>query len=170
MARGETPKFLILDACVVIDYVDADVSVLGTITAHVAPLAVARPVLDEVDQLEEGDAIDLGISIVEIDLTLATEAATGGSALSFEDRVCLLVAKREAWTCVTNDKRLRAACASESVPVMWGLEMMLRAVEVGAMSAEEAVSIAEEMNGINPRYVTETLVREFTRKVREAGH
>jgi len=68
MAKGAASTFLILDACVVIDYADTDASVLGTVSAHVAPLALARPVLDEVDQLDERDALDLGITVVDIEL------------------------------------------------------------------------------------------------------
>lgn len=55
--------FLILDACVLIDYVDADASVLGTVSRHVAPIAVVRPVFDEVEQLDEALAASLDAQI-----------------------------------------------------------------------------------------------------------
>ena len=159
---------MILDACVVIDYAESDLSVLGTVSRNVAPIALARPILDEVEQLDEHQAVALGVTIVDVDLSLATSAAAPGSTLSFEDRVCLLLAKREAWTCVTNDKPLRAACAKEAVTVMWGLEMMLHAVGAGAMTSAEAIDVAKAMHDANPRYVTKQLVAEFTRKVRRS--
>lgn len=127
---------------------------------------MARPVLDEVG-LDEADAVELGITIVDVDLALASEAAKGPRVLSFEDRVCLLVAQRESWTCVTNDKPLRNACIAESVSVMWGLELMLEAVGVDALSAAEAIAIAEAIHESNPRFVTEALLSEFKRKARQ---
>lgn len=151
--------FLILDACVLIDYVDADASVLGTVSRHVAPIAVVRPVFDEVDQLDEALAASLRLRIVNVELDIASEAARTQGPLSFQDRLCLIVAQRERWTCVTNDKALRAACSAENVSVIWGLEMMVRAVHAGAMSAKDALAVAQAISAQNPRYVTKALVK-----------
>lgn len=159
-------RLLILDACVLIDYVDADPSVIGTVSMHVAPTAVVRPVFDEVDQLDEALAVELGLSILDVDFELAAEAARATSPLSFQDRLCLLVAKREGWTCVTNDGALRRACIADDVSVLWGLEIMAEAVTVGGMSPEEAIVVAETMHRQNPRYVTTTIVESFRRRVR----
>ena len=159
-------RLLILDACVLIDYVDADPSVIGTVTAHVAPTAVVRPVFDEVDQLDEPQAAELGLSILDVDLELAAKAAEAPSSLSFQDRLCLLIAKEEGWTCVTNDGALRRACIAENVSVLWGLEIMAEAVAAGAMTPDEAVFVAETMQRQNPRYVTSAIVESFRRRVR----
>lgn len=169
MPKRQKPSFLILDACVVIDYAETDLSVLAAISTHVAPIALARPVLNEVEQLDEGAAADLGMTVVDVELELASKAAQGPRVLSFEDRVCLLLAKREDWTCVTNDRRLRRACAEESVRVMWGLEMMLRGVAVGVLSPNETIQIAEAMHHANPRYVTQKVVAKFTQEARRRG-
>ena len=160
-------RLLILDACVLIDYVDADPSVIGTVSRHVAPTAVVRPVFDEVDQLDEPQAVELGLSILDVDLDLAARAAEVPSPLSFQDRLCLLLAKEEGYTCVTNDRALRRTCIAESVSVLWGFEMMAEAVSLGAMTADEAVLVAETMHRLNPRYVTVEIVDSFRRKVRK---
>jgi len=159
-------RLLILDACVLIDYVDADASVLGTVSTHVARTAVVRPVFDEVDQLDERQAAQLGLCILDVDFALATKAAAAPSQLSFQDRLCLLVAKEEAWTCVTNDGALRRACSVENVSVLWGLEIMVEAVRVGAMTLDEAESVAEAIHRQNPRYVTRAIVESFREKMR----
>ena len=159
-------RLLILDACVLIDYVDADASVLGTVSTHVARAAVVRSVFDEVDQLDERQAAQLGLSILDVPLDLAAKAAETPSRLSFQDRLCLLVAREEGWTCVTNDGALRRACIAENVPVLWGLEIMAEAVEVGAMTPDEAVFVAEAIHEQNPRYVTCAIVESFRQKVR----
>jgi hypothetical protein len=165
MSGGGT-GYLILDACVLIDYAEADTSVLEAIAAHVAPIAIARPVLDEVDQLDEDEATNLGLDVVELDLDVALEAGRSGGALSFEDWICLLLAKREGWTCVTNDGPLRKHCKAEGVTVLWGLELMLRAVEADALARPEAVDIARAIHEANPYYVTRQILDAFVRKLR----
>ena len=157
--------FLILDACVLIDYVHADASVLGTVSRHVAPIAVVRPVFDEVDRLDEALAAKLCLQIVDVELDVASEASRTRGPLSFQDRLCLIVAQRERWTCVTNDKALRLACSAEKVSVIWGLEMMLRAVRAGAMTRKDALAVALAISGENPKYVTKALVETFAKKL-----
>jgi len=90
-----------------------------------------------------------------------------GGSLSFQDALCLFLAKRETWTCVTNDKPLRRACTSGGVDVLWGLEMMQRAVGPGAMTVTAAVGMAEKIHSLNPRFATAKLLTAFERKL---GH
>lgn len=157
--------FLILDACVLIDYAEADASVLATVSRHVAPIAVVRPVFEEVEQLDEALAARLELMIVDVELDVAAEAARTRGPLSFQDRLCLLVAQRERWTCVTNDTALRKACFANAVSVLWGLEMMVQAVEADAMTAKDALEVARAIHAQNPRYVPKDLIEAFARKV-----
>lgn len=166
MAEPATPKLLVLDACVLIDYAQADASVLGSVIEHVAPMAVVRPVFDEVEDLTEAEATELGLQIIDVEYELAAEAAKSAGTLSFEDRLCVLLAKRERWICVTNDKALRRVCETEGVELRWGLEMMIEAVRADAMSIVEAERIAWTIHELNPRYVTRNLVDRFSRKLR----
>lgn len=165
--RG-TPRFLILDACVLIDYVDADASVLGTVSKHVAPVFVARPVFDEVDQISEHEATNLGLCIVDVEYELASRAVVRRGALSFQDHVCLLLARERGWTCVTNDGALRRACQDDGVDVRWGLEIMVDAVRLDAMTIAEAEAVANAIHRSNPRFVTRPLINRFSKKLREA--
>jgi predicted nucleic acid-binding protein len=158
----------ILDACVLIDYVDADVSVLGEMSRHLGRIHVAATVLEEVGQLDESRAGDLGLIVVEPGLELLADAATRGGGLSLQDHVCLMLAQREGWTCVTSDAALREACVAVGVGVLWGLEPMALMVEHGHMAAEVAIEVAERIAASNP-YITAEIVARFTRRVHGGG-
>lgn len=102
---------------------------------------------------------------MDVELDVASEASRTRGPLSFQDRLCLIVAQRERWTCVTNDKARRLACSAENVSVIWGLEMMLRAVLAGAMTRKDALAVALAISAENPKYVTKALVETFAKKL-----
>lgn len=158
-----TIRLLIVDACVLIDLCKADRSVIALISRDLGSVHVATPVLAEVDQLDQSQALSLGIKLVEPTLDQAAEAAAHRGGLSFSDRLCLLLAKANDWTCVSNDRRLRRACADEGVAVMWGLELIAVLVEVGALPPESAreigVAIADTNTFIGPAVLSGFLVR-----------
>jgi len=114
MTEPQLRKLMLLDACVLIDYWKTKKSVLELFSIHLGTLHVASPVLDEVDDINDsGELTDLGVKIIIPEIEDVLEAGTGRGQLSFQDRLCLLVAKREGFTCVTNDKFLRNACETE---------------------------------------------------------
>lgn len=157
----------ILDACVLIDYLDADASVIGEMARHLGRVHVAATVLAEVKELDETRAGELGLVVVEPPLELLAEAAGQRGGLSFQDHVCLLLAKREGWVCVTSDGALRKACVDDGMAVLWGLEPMALLVAGGHMTADVAVEMAERISGVNP-YVTVEIVGRFAKRVRGA--
>lgn len=160
MSRGE---LLILDACVLIDFVDADPSILAIVSKHVGTIHVASPVFEEVDQLDPSTAQSLGIDVVEPELELLSEAVRTRGRISVQDRLCFLLAKSKGWTCVSNDGHLRRVCVAEKVSVLWGLEMMGRAVEAGALPGDAAVAVARKIQESNP-YITDDIVAAFATK------
>lgn len=109
MTERAAVRLLILDACVLIDYCEADQTVLGTVSASVGSIHVASTVFDEVDRLDLSGAAALGIQIVEPPLALLQAAEVKRGALSVQDHLCLLMAKTNGWTCVSNDTALRRA-------------------------------------------------------------
>lgn len=100
---------LVVDANVLIDYAEADESVLALVVRHIGPVFVPRDVLDEVDQFDEDTCTRLGLQIAEGSLEQLLEAGAGGGGLSFQDWMCLILARDNGWVCVTNDGRLRSA-------------------------------------------------------------
>lgn len=159
-------RFLVLDACVLIDFCEVDRTILTVVSEHVGKIHVPAPVLEEVDQIEADEAMDLGIVVVEPELEHVVTAGARRGGLSFEDRLCVIMARDRSWTCVSNDGAVRKACELESVPVLWGLEMMGLAVGVGAIGIEEAERAAREIHGVNPMFVTEEIVQRFIEKAR----
>lgn len=94
-------------------------------TTHCYDIYVLTQVFDEVKQMSEDDAKKLGIIIIEPSLSQLIEAVEDSSALSDEDCLCLIIARDNAWTCATNEKRLCSECRRESVAVIRGLKIML---------------------------------------------
>jgi hypothetical protein len=80
------------------------------------------------------------------------------------------MAQHHGWTCVTNDKRLRRACAEVEVPTVWGLELVIWLVEAKALTATAAQEIAEAIRAANPGYVTDAVMSRFAQKVRAVGN
>ncbi len=164
MAR---PKgLLIIDANVLIDFALADVSILALVAKHLGEVQVPLPLLEEVEQLDESLCGQLGLKIVEPTLDLLTQAATARGKLSFQDHLCLLMAKDSGLTCITNDRALRKACVDEEVPTLWGLELMIGLAEGGHLTFEAAVSVARAMSEVNPLHITAEIVAKFEERIR----
>jgi hypothetical protein len=157
-------ELFILDACVLIDFVAADETVLSAIAQHLGIVHVASTILDEVDGLDEIRASELGLRVVEPPFEILSRASGRRSGLSFQDQVCLLLAVERGWTCVSNDGVLRRACDSDGVPVLWGLEILALLVEAGGIPVDVAVEVAEAIAAVNP-YITADTVARFRARV-----
>lgn len=169
MARGSVPVGLILDAVVLIDFCLADRRILKLVTEHIGQVHVATPVLAEVRQLRTEDCDVLGIKLIEPTLAQSIVAATRRGKLSFQDQLCLVLAKANGWTCVTNDKRLRRECENDGLHVLWGLQTVLLLVKCAALSYDEAMKVAEAIRDGSPHFITEAMLAEFKRKLEALG-
>jgi len=105
----------IADANVLIDYAKTDPSILSLYVRHFGPIYVPSVIVDEVDQLDFSDCETLGLTVVDEPLDILLAATEQRGPLSFEDRVCLLLARTNKWTCVTNEKPLHRACKQEKI-------------------------------------------------------
>ncbi|RME21207.1 MAG: hypothetical protein D6798_18700 [Deltaproteobacteria bacterium] len=93
------------------------------------------------------------------------EAGAERGSLSFADRMCLILARDESWTCVSNDGPLRRACEADGVGVLWGLQLMLELVHAGGMEPDAAIAVAEAIGAEN-RWIGAGVIAEFKRRVR----
>lgn len=160
--RRNELKLMIMDACVLIDYLKADRSVLNLIVKYVGPIYVASPVLDEVNEIEnEEELAELNIIVIEPELEDAFAATGELGPTSFEDRICLLTAKRHGFTCITNDKNLRKLCRKEGVPMIWGLQLLLELHRSGGLPGKDAISIARQIQKNNSKHITQQLIDRF---------
>lgn len=160
-----TAVWFIADANVLIDYAKTEPEILGLVSSHLGTVYVAADVLQEAEQLDARRCRTLGLTIVEGNLAQMTEASQGGGPLSYEDKLCLILARDNGWTCLSNDGPLRDACKSQGVSVVWGLEIMLQLVQVGHVNSTKAIEVAKSIHVINPLYITRKIVETFRRKV-----
>jgi len=163
--RRKKRRFLILDANILIDYIQCDRSIIKLICCYVGEIYLATPVLNEINQIDENDCLELGIKLVEPELEQVMLAAGGKGPLSFQDNLCLILAKENVWTCVTNDKPLRKRCQSEGVAIIWGVELICMLVESGGLPAEDAADIILKMQEINPKYITGIIVKNAFKRL-----
>lgn len=154
-----TKRFLIVDANILIDFSKSDRTVIKLICKHVGQIFLATPVLDEISEIDHGDCAELGIVLVEPELEHLLLAGQGSGPLSFQDKLCLILAKENNWTCVTNDKPLRQKCETEGVPLIWGVELICILVECCGLPKENAKAIIVKMQMANPKYITDSIVK-----------
>ena len=165
MSQAPTdPAGLVPDANVLIDYAESDRKVLTLIARHIAAIHVPSPVLAEVRRLAAREAARLGVEVIEPTLAQATEAARGAGPTSFEDRLCLVVARDRGWACLTNDKALRKACEEAGVRCIWGLEAMVLLVRSGRLAAKRAWITAKRIGAGNP-YITKAILGRFREQI-----
>lgn len=164
-AEGAT-RLLLADACVLIDFLASGADLLLRLSQGLGTLHVASPVLMEVEGLDEDGCSELGIVVIDPSPVQADEAARARGGLSFPDRVCLVVARDGAMTCLTNDAPLRRACADAGVSTMRSLRCLLELTRLGRMSPAEALRVAEAMHRSNPRHVGAEIVAAFVRELR----
>lgn len=158
---------MIMDACVLIDFIKADRSILELVVKHVGLLHVTSSMVDEVNEIDdENELAALGMIIIEPDIKDAYSAGSRSGPLSFEDWLCLLTAKRHGFTCVTNDKNLRNMCKHEGVPLLWGLELVAELQKVGGITGNEAEAFAQAMRQSNPMHITEKILSRFVDLIR----
>lgn len=165
--RSPPPKLMIMDACVLIDFIKTERTVLELVVKHIGPLYVTSPVVDEVNEIDdENELVALGLIIVEPEIEDAYTAGGRSGPLSFQDWLCLLTAKRHGFTCVTNDKNLRKLCRQEDVSLLWGLELLAALHKAGGIPATEAEKIAQAIRLSNPKHITKKIVLRFADMIR----
>jgi rRNA-processing protein FCF1 len=153
-------RFLILDANVIIDFYKSDKTLLKLISSHVGQIYLATNVLKEIKELDESECYQLGIKLIEPDLSQVIEASKKRGKLSLQDHICLILAREYGLTCVTNDKPLRQECKSERIPLIWGIELICILVESGGLNAIDAKDIILRIQKNNPTHIKEDIVRK----------
>lgn len=168
---GKAVGVLLLDANVLIDYLKTSESILTLVSEHLGNVYVPSVVVDEVrkgQHFDDSDCDRLNIQVVDPTTAMLIEAQSmAWSNPSLADKVCFVMCKRRGWTCVTNDKSVRKRCDAEGVKVLWGLQLMLRLIECGALSSDDAINVAKEIKNLNP-FMVQATVDTFTQKAKSA--
>ncbi len=165
--RVDNPaRFMIMDACVLIDYMNGEPDLFGLISSYIGPIYVATAILEEVDCIDSIEELeDLGLLPIDVEIEDVFSAADMIGPTSFQDNLCFLTAKRKNLTCVTNDKNLRLQCENSSVLILWGLELVLELTKIGGISRKKAMQIAIEINVSNPRHISQKVLEGFMTKL-----
>jgi len=155
----------IVDANVLIDFMAADLAILKLASVHLGQVYVAAAVVDEVKGLTDAKCAAHGIQVVHGTVAQLREAAEHTDGLSFEDKLCLILARDASWTCITNDGALRNACDDVGVNVVWGLELILKIVAAGGVAKQRARAWARAVHASNPYHVTAKILGDFVTKL-----
>jgi len=156
---------LLVDANVLIDFCDADLTVLTLVARHLRPVRILRPLLSEVSQLDPTECDRHALEVWEPSTDQLLAAAARRRSLSFADRLCLIVARDEAWACATNDKALRQECKVEGVPTRWGLEILIDLVEARQLGRTTAMDVATAIHTNNPFHINQAILARFERRL-----
>ncbi len=157
---------VLVDACVMIDYVYANRAIFALWEQHYGRVRVVREVAREVKAFQNEEEIEkLGVEIVDLPVEDLALAAQLGGRLSFQDHLCVLASAKYRCVCVTNDKLLRAGCAKRDVPTMWGLELLIDLHKIGCINTQTAEETARKIHSNNPKHITERIVNEFLLKI-----
>jgi rRNA-processing protein FCF1 len=159
---------LLVDANVLIDYRDSNLRALTLVARHLRPVRILRPLLREVDELDEAECVRHRLELWDPSPEQLAAAAAHRRSLSFLDCAVLIVARDEGWIAATNDRALRQECEVEGVPTRWGLELLAELVEAGQLPADAAVGIANEIHDNNPFHITRAILRRFERRLRRS--
>lgn len=159
-------RFLILDANILIDFLKSDQTIIKLICKYVGQIFLATPVLSEINEIDESDCSELGINLVDPDLEHLVLASEAKGPLSFQDKICLFLAKERGWVCVTNDIPLRQRCEAEGVSLIWGIELICILVESGGLPAKDAKVIILDIKRQNPKYITDDIVASAFKRLK----
>lgn len=163
--KRKTRRLLILDANVLIDFCKSDKTIIKLICDYVGQIYLATPILDEINDINEDECIAFGIKLVEPELDQLIQAAGKKGSLSFQDKLCMIIAKQSGWICVTNDKPLRKMCEQEGIPLFWGIELICILVESGGLLASQARGIILDIQKLNPKYITDSIVKRAFKRL-----
>lgn len=156
-----------MDACVLIDYMNGDPDLFKLIASHIGPIYVATPILEEIDSIQSIQELeDLGLLPIDPDIEDVFIAGQLNGPTSFQDNICLLTARRQGFTCITNDKNLRRNCEASEIPTIWGMTLILELTKASGISKKEAAVIGIAIHKTNPRHISKKVLDGFMTKLK----
>lgn len=161
------PAILISDACVLIDYANAECcEVFRLVSESLFPIHVPQDVFGEVAQLSDEDAMKFGITVFSATFEQLQEASVRGGA-SRSDKLCFAAARDSGGAVWSNDVQLRKLCSRHGVAVFWGLEILLELKKIGVLAAGQAQKYARKVQSQNPTHIKPDVLELFERKLEE---
>lgn len=149
--EGKEKSILILDVNMLFDLFKCNKNLLPLISSGVGQIHLASSVLDQIKFIRESDCYSLGIHLIEPNAKQLFGAMTRRGTLSFQDHLCLLLAKENGWTCVTNSNSLRRECEFENIPFIWRNDIIQHLALSGAITAVIAKKMLIQLAQFNPK-------------------
>ncbi|MCL6592832.1 MAG: hypothetical protein K6T31_02545 [Alicyclobacillus sp.] len=100
----ETRRAHVVDANVLIDYLESDPAVLSLISKHLGQVYVSTAVAREVYQLRYHELEQLDVVVCELTLEQAIDAEVLHGRISYPDATCFVLARDFGWICISNDR------------------------------------------------------------------
>ena len=157
---------LIVDSCVLIDYVSVNPSILSLAARHIGPVIVIGQVLEKFVEFDGLYAMEMGLTVIDPDIGLIDAGLSHTGGLSGCDRMIFALAKRNGYSCWTNDSKLKETCERSGITAYWGLEVMLLLCESRRLSRAAALKTAQGIGEING-FITDEIMLDFRARLDE---
>lgn len=154
----------VADACVLLDLIDADSSVVPLASSHLGQILIPDVVLSMAGALDATKCRRLGVKVRECEVDRLVKAAGPRRGTSFEDRVCLILAREEGWTVLTHERVVRAACEADGIPSACAFDLVCLLQEGGHLTPSRAVGVARNLREVNPRCLTDEQLEAYVRR------
>lgn len=159
-------KKFIVDANVVIDFYNSDISILKLLSEFISPVQISKPTLAKLALFTESLAKSNKIKVVTPPDEIIIESADKKGPLAFDDHVAILLAHTNNWDLITNDKALRKVAKNTGVKTVWGLETMKLLVLNNLISKKRAINTAYKIHHTNPFFITPEILHKFIKLIK----
>jgi len=157
---------VITDANVLIDYAKTNKRVLLLLSRLFREVKVPYEIFKEVNEITVIDASEYHLDVFYPAIDIIYNAANIKNALSFQDNICLMEARKNGWAVITNDRKLKELCEVESIETYWGLQVLMLMVTKGIMTKEVAMNTAAKIADVNA-WISKNVIEDFKRKCRD---
>ena len=154
----------VIDACVAINYLESDPEALSLFSKHIGRLYMVDLVKGEIKGQTDENLGKLNIQIYESSLEDLSSAHSQKGPLSPADNLCWMTAKKENYSCITDDKALIRQCEALSINFLRSLRLLLTLKRENIIDSFRALHAAKQICDKNP-YLGETVFQQFNREI-----
>lgn len=151
----------VIDANVIIDFRDSDLNILSLFSQKAGQIIVPTLIADEVHRVSNEQFQQLGLQIYEPETSELLLAYSQPGGLSRQDYLCLILAQKYQWSCITNEKLLRNECERNNIKTIRGLRLLIHLYQNKHISQAKADEVALMIQTANPLHITESIIQEF---------
>jgi rRNA-processing protein FCF1 len=167
---------MILDSCVIIDFLDSDYKILQLASKHLGPIYIPCQIINEIKRKNINNRIELlniikcqhYIEILNCNLTeknLEDYFMLYSNKISFQDYICMLFSEKLNYICVTNDKKLRNLCLYNNINIIWGLQILINLNKNLVIKKEYAIEVFKKIQKASPNHYNNDLFLKFKKQL-----